>query len=103
MIRFRLRDVGEGTQYDGWYIDDVCIQETDKPVIAYPFIDDMENGAVTDSNWLSSSWELIEWDYHSPTHSWTESPEGNCPAWVQYEYHWHWLLQIVKSYDLQVL
>jgi hypothetical protein len=77
-IRFRLQSDASG-QDDGWYIDDVCIQETDNPVIAYPFIDDMENGNVTDSNWLSSSWELIDWDYHSPTHSWTESPEGDYP------------------------
>jgi len=77
-IRFRLKSDASG-QDDGWYVDDLCIQETDKPILAYPFLDDMESGVLTDSNWLSSSWELIDLDYHSPTHSWTESPEGDYP------------------------
>jgi|GEM_PF-2744799 len=39
------------------------------------FSDDFEAGA---QNWTAQSpWARIDWDYHSSTHSWTDSPEGN--------------------------
>ena len=76
-IRFRLK-TNSSVTYDGWYIDDVCIKETTNPTIAYPFFDDMEDTAVTNANWLSSSWELVS-PGHSGSYCWTESPVGNYP------------------------
>jgi hypothetical protein len=73
-IRFRLQSNSSG-RYDGWYIDDVRIDETATPSIPYPFVDDME-GPATPANWIPSSWELVTTDYHSPIHSWHDSPEG---------------------------
>ena len=76
-IRFRVQTNSAG-RYDGWYIDDVCIDETATPSIPYPFVDDME-GPGTHDNWISSSWELVTTEYHSPTHSWSDSPDGSVP------------------------
>ena len=73
-IRFRLTTNASG-QYDGWWIDDVAIDETATPDLPYPFVDDME-GPQTESNWLWSSWKLVETDYHSPIRSWHDSPDG---------------------------
>ena len=49
-IRFRLQS-NSANNLDGWYIDDVCIEES-VCTISYPFFDDMEGGG---GNWLSSS------------------------------------------------
>jgi len=74
-VRFRVQTDAQN-RYDGWYIDDVCIQETSNPSIAYPFFDDMEDTALTNANWLSSSWELTS-DAHSGLWAWDDSPEGD--------------------------
>jgi hypothetical protein len=44
-IRFRLQ-TNASVRMDGWYIDDVCIEETSTPTLAFPFVDDMEGGGV---------------------------------------------------------
>ena len=75
-IRFRLTSNGS-TTFDGWYIDDVSIDETGTPTLSFPFFDDMEDEEVTKANWLSSSWELLDTEGHSGTHCWTDSPMGN--------------------------
>ncbi|MBI4283376.1 MAG: immune inhibitor A, partial [Chloroflexi bacterium] len=71
MLRFRLVSDASGTA-DGWYIDDVSINETPF-AISYPFSDDMESGP---GKWLSSSWGLVGPGNGSPN-AWTDSPEGN--------------------------
>jgi len=53
-IRFRLISDGQ-TRFDGWYIDDVRIEET-AAIISYPFFDDVEDEVVTRANWISSCW-----------------------------------------------
>ncbi|MBI4286475.1 MAG: immune inhibitor A [Chloroflexi bacterium] len=73
-IRFRLWSNDSGTA-DGWYIDDVSVAETTKTAFAYPFFDDMEDTAITESNWLSSSWEP-KVPGHSGTYYWGSNPEG---------------------------
>jgi hypothetical protein len=75
-IRFRLQTNGS-TTYDGWYIDDVSIDET-KATVSYPFFDNMESGT---DNWFTSSWELFI-PGHSPDHCLTDSSEGNTPYYV---------------------
>ena len=81
-IRFRLKS-NDNTTFDGWYIDDVSIDETATPTLSFPFFDDMEDEEATKANWLSSSWELLDTDGHSGTHCWTDNPMGN---YVQHTY-----------------
>ncbi|MCP3683716.1 MAG: T9SS type A sorting domain-containing protein [bacterium] len=80
LIRFRLRDHGDSYTYDGWYIDDVEITETDVSQIPFPFSDDFENGL---DNWLVSGqdWGTDTLVYSSSTHSITDSPGGNYPQY----------------------
>ncbi len=76
LIRFRLRS-NATVSYDGWYIDNVSIQEHDTTLTPFPFTDDFEKGL---GNWLASG---MDWDTISdtcvgaPGHSVTESPVGN--------------------------
>jgi len=71
MVRFRLTS-NESLTYDGWYIDDVKVEESTK-VIAYPFFDAMET--QTD-NWHASSWGIVSGG-HSGDNCFTDSPLGN--------------------------
>ena len=75
-IRFRLQS-NATNNFDGWYIDDICIGES-TCTIPYPFFDDMESG---DGNWLTSSWDLDS-PGHSGTTSMTDSPAGNTPRYI---------------------
>ena len=47
-VRFRMQTNSSG-RYDGWYMDDVRIEETATPLLSYPFADDME-GPRTGAN-----------------------------------------------------
>ena len=77
-VRIRFRLVTDGSdRHDGWYIDDVCVQDN-MATIAFPLFDDMEDEAG-ESNWIRSSWGRIATDGHSGTHCWTDSPLGNYP------------------------
>ena len=80
IIRFRLVSDANGTQSDGWLIDDISIGETAAAPMAYPFTDDMEGGYTLD-NWHSSSWERTP-DSNSGTYAFTDSPEGDYGAYV---------------------
>ncbi|MBA7612302.1 hypothetical protein ES703_19538 [subsurface metagenome] len=71
MLRFRLVSDSSGTA-DGWYIDDININET-AISINYPFFDNMDSGP---DNWGSGSWDLVT-PGHSTPNTWTDSPEGN--------------------------
>ena len=72
-IRFRVR-TNESGNYDGWHIDDVKIDETETPVLSFPFYDDM-NDSTTYNNWHSSSWELSSPSFDRTTY-WSSSPQG---------------------------
>ncbi|MGH3056040.1 MAG: choice-of-anchor J domain-containing protein, partial [Gaiellaceae bacterium] len=67
-VRFRLVTDAANT-YDGWYIDDVSVQNN-TAVAGYPFFDNMES-AASDGNWIGSTWRRIASDGVSGTHSWT--------------------------------
>lgn len=56
-FRFRMITDGDGAVADGWFIDDVKIEETALPLLGYPFIDDGE-GELGRVNWVSSRWIL---------------------------------------------
>ena len=74
-VRFRLISDSNGIQSDGWYIDDISVNETTTAALQVPFFDDME-GSATATNWHSSSWDLIA-DPHSGVKAFTDSPAGN--------------------------
>lgn len=71
-IRFRVKADANGTNANGWLIDDIRIGETQTPPIAYPLIDPME----TDANWLTSSWNLAT-DAYQGIRAFTDSISGN--------------------------
>ena len=75
-IRFRLRAT-DSYVHDGWYVDDVAIRERDAvPVLAYPFLDDFENGP---DNWLASGveWAPVQSDVRGGHYVVSDSPDGN--------------------------
>jgi hypothetical protein len=79
-LRFRVVSDNNGIQSDGWYIDDVRIDEPERlptplPPLPYPFRDTMDT-AATPLNWHSSSWGLVA-DSHSGNYAFTDSPVGN--------------------------
>ncbi|KPA16026.1 serine protease [Candidatus Magnetomorum sp. HK-1] len=79
-LRFRLTSDANGQQSQGWFIDDIRIDETDHEAIPFPFHDEMED-ASSDQNWHSSSWKMVSVD--DSTHSaYTDSPVGNYGAQV---------------------
>ena len=53
-IRFRIQ-TDNSAPADGWYIDDISIEDLGTPSIAYPFFDGFEDGM---GNWLHSSWNV---------------------------------------------
>jgi len=74
LLRFRIK-TNASTTDDGWYIDDINIDEN-KKTIAYPFFDDMESD-TSKENWITSTWGKISGDGHSGFHCFTDSPKGN--------------------------
>ncbi|MFQ5456791.1 MAG: choice-of-anchor J domain-containing protein, partial [Nitrospirota bacterium] len=71
-VRFRLT-TDRGNNADGWYIDDVVIEEA-SITTTLPFSDDMESGA---GKWfVSSHWTQITTGCYSGT-CWTDSPDGD--------------------------
>jgi hypothetical protein len=63
-----------------WYIDDLSIAEKDLLQTPFPFAEDFESGL---GNWLISGedWDTTSVTSESPTHSVTDSPEGNYPPY----------------------
>ena len=102
-LRFRLVDNTSSPTSDGWYIDDIEIRETDLPpsgssegrstlpgsaettgcdgtvVGARYLCEDFESGL---SGWLvaTDAWNTVVATSQSPTHSVTDSPNGNYPV-----------------------
>ncbi len=75
MIRFRVITDGS-VQNDGWYIDDVTINEA-TATIPYPFADAM-NDSTSNENWFSSNWQLVEGGNSAPS-SFHDSPYSRYP------------------------
>ena len=75
-IRFRIQTDGSAIQ-DGWYIDDVSINEH-TTTVAFPFFDDMET-TDSDVNWIPSRWRRISTSGHSGTSSWRMDTSGSYP------------------------
>ncbi len=75
ILRFRLVTNGS-VQADGWYIDDIRIEETSAPSFPYPFEDDLESGT---GNWITGPWGEKAIIGHDQTNCLTDSPAGNYP------------------------
>ena len=83
LIRFRLRDQGDG-HYNGlgWDIDDVQIRETETQTLPFPLFDDFENGF---ENWqlgTVDTWRSTELLCRSSHMAISESPEGGYPRYA---------------------
>jgi hypothetical protein len=63
-ISFRLW-AGSGTA-DGWYVDDVSVNEQAPVALGYPFFEDFENGL---SRWLPGNWGPNSFQPYSGTNS----------------------------------
>jgi hypothetical protein len=59
--------------FDGWYLDDVWIGESEL-TFSYPFFDSMDE-AESESNWLASSWGRVSPGY-SGNYCFNDSPKG---------------------------
>lgn len=80
LIRFRLRDDGDG-HYNGlgWDIDDVEIREKETETLPFPLFDDFESGF---ENWQLAAldgWRPTELFCRSSHTAISESPEGGYP------------------------
>ncbi len=73
-LRFRLKSDGVD-QGNGWWIDDIVLQNRNTTILPYPFFDDMENGG---NNWLADAgWTLAPEAAYSGGSAWTDSPGRN--------------------------
>ena len=54
ILRFRLKADGNNNG-DGWWIDDISIEDSYISVVPYPFFDDVEDSTIR-SYWLTSTW-----------------------------------------------
>ncbi|HUM29159.1 MAG TPA: immune inhibitor A [Thermoanaerobaculia bacterium] len=73
-IRFAVRTNSSVVPYDGWYIDDVAVEDLVLPVFTPPFTEDFESGL---GNWLRARWTEVTDDPHGGTTSLRSTPEGN--------------------------
>ena len=70
-LRFRI-EADNITERDGWWIDDIAIQNRPTGFMPYPFFDDMENGSA---NWIADGeWAISPEQAYSGSSSWSDSP-----------------------------
>lgn len=81
LVKFRFRlssHNGCGQNADGWYVDDVKVQEyiTSNPTFVFPFSDNFENGK---NNWLLGgfNWDTSSVNPNSGMRCLTDSKTGN--------------------------
>lgn len=73
-LRFRLVADGSG-EGDGWWIDDITIQNHPTGNMPYPFFDNMEGGPA---NWVADGqWSLSPEKAYSGSSAWSDSPGTN--------------------------
>jgi hypothetical protein len=75
-LRFWITTNGSDAQ-DGWYVDDVVIENSQR-VVSYPFTDDVE--ADTTVWFADSPWGKESTNSHSGTQHWSDSPSGDYAA-----------------------
>ncbi len=79
-IAFRLTNGDPAITADGWYIDDIHVEQNTINVFNTPVSDDMEGGSplkwIPGCNWGVTS-EQGDTAADAGTHSWSDSPSGN--------------------------
>ncbi len=80
-LRFRLDATANAAVGDGWYIDDIALQEANYTVFTLPFLDDVEGTPqcpADGSCWIpGGTWAISGEEVHSPGHAWSDSPGAN--------------------------
>ncbi|MBI5931370.1 MAG: hypothetical protein HY862_18830 [Chloroflexi bacterium] len=72
-IRFILITDATATNADGWYLDDITVDNRIETVYSIGFSDSMDTG----NNWVSSGgWTLSSENSHSPSTAWSDSEGG---------------------------
>ncbi len=75
LVQFWLWADGDAAVGDGWFIDDVRIDETTTgPLGGIPFFDDVNDDTTTNMYWQSSTFELIEGGSFDGSQYWHSSP-----------------------------
>ncbi len=75
LVQFWLRADSDATVGNGWFIDDIRIDETTTgPLGGLPFLDDVNDDTTTNMYWQSSTFELIESGSHDGSQYWHSSP-----------------------------
>jgi hypothetical protein len=73
-LRFRIAS-NNSSQKQGWWIDDILIQNGVTGNMPYPFFDNMEGGGA---NWLpDGSWSLSPEQTYSGSSAWSDNPGAN--------------------------
>ncbi len=73
LLRFHFTSNNDASTGNGWFIDDIQIQESPVPVLSYPFFDDGEDTSVT-RLWLASSARIEEGTGLNNSHAWFFPP-----------------------------
>jgi hypothetical protein len=80
-LRFRLDATDNVSTGDGWYIDDIAVDEANPNAFTYPFFDDADGGGSCSGGtdcWLQSgTWARSAEEAHTGTFAWTDSPGAN--------------------------
>ena len=73
---FRLVNPSDTFRADGWYIDDISVQDGTPNVFNVGFRDDIES-LISNQLWINEcNWRRTTSDRHSGLYSWTDSPSG---------------------------
>ncbi|MCC7207595.1 MAG: hypothetical protein IT323_09820, partial [Anaerolineae bacterium] len=75
-LAFRLVNPSDTLRADGWYIDDISVQDG-APMVFTTFRDDVET-PISNQLWVNEcSWRRVVSERHGGVYSWTDSPNGN--------------------------
>ena len=75
-ILFRLASNNDGVTGDGWFIDDLHVEEHVAPAQVYPFYERFESGLT---NWLGASWRTSTNSVYAGAQSALDAPDGPVP------------------------
>lgn len=75
MLRFRLDATSDSRVDDGWWLDDICVQERVEPIYSLPFVETFESG-TTRWHW-GGSWARTSGGAHSGSYLAEDSPGGS--------------------------
>ncbi len=75
LVQFWLWPDGDATVGNGWFIDEIRLEETTTgPLGGLPFVDDTNDDTITNMYWQSSTFELIERGSFDGSQHWNSRP-----------------------------